>query len=234
MDEHDVLETLRQLARPENITGMQRFGINPATCLGITIVDLRKLGKTIGADHPLAQRLWQSGIHEARLLATMIDDPRLVTRQQMDRWASQFDSWDICDQCCNNLFFKTPYAFDKARQWCTSKEEYVKRAGFVLIAVLAVHDKNAADDRFLSFFSLITQQANDDRTYVKKAINWALRQIGKRNRVLNKKARALASDLKQSKSQAARWIASDALRELSSPSVQHRLRTIKKKALKKD
>jgi 3-methyladenine DNA glycosylase AlkD len=233
MDEHDVLQTLRKFSSPENIEGMKRFGINATNNLGISIVTLRKLAKKIGTDHALAQRLWDSGIHDARLLATIIDDPHLVTRQQMDRWASQFDTWAICDQCCNNLFYKTPYAYDKAHQWCTSKKEYVKRAGFTIIAVLAVHDKNAADDRFISFFPLIRQQANDNRNYVKKAINWALRQIGKRNTALNKKALALAHDLKQSGSSAARWIASDAIRELTSDSVQHRLATKKKRIQKK-
>ena len=129
MDEHDVLQTLRKLSRPENIEGMKRFGISTTNNLGISIVTLRTLAKKIGTDHALAQRLWDSGIHDARLLATIIDDPRLVTQQQMDRWASQFDSWDICDQCCNNLFYKTPYAYDKAREWCTNEKEYVKRAG---------------------------------------------------------------------------------------------------------
>jgi len=234
MDEHDVLETLRRLARPESIEGIRRFGITTMNNLGISIVTLRKLAKTIGTDHDLAQRLWDSGMHDARHLATMIDDPSLVTRQQMERWASQFDSWDICDQCCNNLFFRTPYAYEKARTWCISTKEYVKRAGFTLVAVLAVHDKEATDERFLSFFSLIKEQADDDRNYVKKAINWALRQIGKRNITLNRKALALASDLKKSESQAARWIASDAIRELSSISVQQRLRTRKKRTQKKN
>jgi 3-methyladenine DNA glycosylase AlkD len=234
MDEHDVLRTLKKLSRPENIEGMKRFGISTANNLGISIVTLRAQAKKIGTDHALAQRLWDSQIHDARLLATIIDDPRLVTQQQMDRWASQFDSWDICDQCCNNLFYKTPYAYDKAREWCTNEKEYVKRAGFTLITVLAVHDKNAADDRFISFFPLIKEQANDNRNYVKKAINWALRQIGKRNTKLNKEALSLAQDLKQSGSPAARWIASDAIRELTSDSVQHRLTIKRKRRQKKD
>ena len=230
MDEDEVLRTLKKFSRPENIEGMKRFGISTTNNLGISIVTLRKYAKTIGTDHTLAQRLWESGIHDARHLATMIDDPRLVTKQQMDQWASRFNSWDICDQCCNNLFYKTPYAYDKARQWCASKKEFVKRAGFTLIAVLAVHDKEAPDDQFLSFFPLITQQATDDRNYVKKAINWALRQIGKRNATLNKKALDLASDLKKTDSPAARWIATDALRELSSEKIQRTLATKKERS----
>ena len=229
MEEHDVLQTLRKLSRPENIEGMKRFGISTTNNLGISIVTLRKYAKKIGTDHALAQRLWESGIHDARHLATMIDDPLLVTKQQMEHWAAQFNSWDICDQCCNNLFYKTSYAYEKARQWCTSKKEYVKRAGFTLIAVLAVHDKQASDDQFLNFFPLIKQQVNDNRNYVKKAINWALRQRGKRNTTLNKKALALASDLKQTDSPAARWIATDAIRELASEKIQHSLATKKKR-----
>jgi 3-methyladenine DNA glycosylase AlkD len=229
MDEHDVLQTLRKISRPENIEGMKRFGIATTNHLGISIVTLRKYAKKLGHDHTLAQRLWDSEIHDARHLATMIDDPHLVTKQQMDRWASQFDSWDICDQCCNNLFYKTPYAYEKARQWCTSKKEYVKRAGFTLIAVLAVHDKDAPDGQFLDFFPLIKQQATDDRNYVKKAVNWALRQIGKRNTALNKKALALAFGLKQTDSPAARWIAADAIRELASEKIQHILITKRKR-----
>jgi 3-methyladenine DNA glycosylase AlkD len=231
MDEHEVLQTLRTFSRPENVAGMARFGIAPTNNLGISIVTLRKYAKKIGTDHALALSLWDSGIHEARLLATMIDDPTLVTKQQMDHWASQFDSWDVCDQCCNNLFYKTPYAYEKVHHWCTKEKEYVKRAGFTLVAVLAVHDKKASDEQFLNFFPLIKQQATDNRNYVKKAVNWALRQIGKRNTTLNKKALALAYDLKQSDSPAARWIATDAIRELTSEKIRNSL-TIKKKRTK--
>ena len=229
MDEHEVLETLKKLSRPENIAGMARFGINTQNNLGISIVALRTLAKKIGTDHALAKHLWDSGIHDARLLATLVDDPRLVTQQQMDRWVSAFDSWDVCDQCCNNLFYKTPYAYDKIDQWCTKDQEYVKRAGFTLIAVLAVHDKQASDERFEHFFPLIVKGATDSRNYVKKAVNWALRQIGKRNTTLNKRALALARDLKQQESPAARWIATDAIRELTSDKIQHSLNTKKKK-----
>jgi len=233
MDEHDVLATLRKLSRPENIAGMARFGINPNNNLGNTIVTLRTLAKKIGTDHALAGRLWETEIHDARLLATLIDDPRLVTKQQMDRWASAFDSWDICDQCCNNLFSKTPYAYEKIKQWCTKDQEYVKRAGFTLIAVLAVHDKQASDEQFLRLFPLITLGATDTRNYVKKAVNWALRQIGKRNTTLNKKALALARDLKRKDSPAARWIATDAIRELTSDKIQRSLKVKKKKTTRK-
>jgi 3-methyladenine DNA glycosylase AlkD len=228
MDVHDVLDNLRQLSRPENIAGMARFGISRVNNLGISIVTLRTLAKKIGTDHELALHLWDSQIHDARLLATLIDDPRLVTRQQMDRWVATFDSWDLCDQCCNNLFYKTPYAYEKLTQWCTKDNEYVKRAGFTLIAVLAVHDKKASDEQFLRLLPLIIKGATDNRNYVKKAVNWALRQIGKRNTILNKKALALAQDLRQYDSPAARWIAADAVRELISDKIQRRL-TGKKK-----
>lgn len=233
MDEHEVLQTLRQLSHPENIAGMARFGITTTNNLGISIVTLRKYAKKIGTDHALARRLWDSGVHDARLLATMVDDPTFVTKQQMDYWASQFDSWAVCDQCCNNLFYKTPYAYEKARQWCTKEKEYVKRAGFTLIAVLAVHDKDASDDQFRSFFPFIRQEATDKRNYVKKAINWALRQIGKRNTALNKKALTLAYDLKQTDSPVARWIATDAIRELTSEKTQQSLIIKKKRITKK-
>jgi 3-methyladenine DNA glycosylase AlkD len=229
MEADDVLQTLRQHARPENTAGMARFGITPDNNLGITIPTLRAIAKKIGTDHRLALQLWDTGIHDARILATMIDDPYQVTSQQMDRWAKEFDSWDVCDQCCNNLFYKTPFAYEKIRNWCTQPHEYVKRAGYTLIAVLAVHDTKASDDRFLSLFPLITQGATDERNYVKKAVNWALRQIGKRNQTLPHEALQLASTLKQTDSPAARWVANDAIRELTSEKLQRRLAEKKKK-----
>jgi 3-methyladenine DNA glycosylase AlkD len=153
----------------------------------------------------------------------MIDDPQRITADRLDRWATEFDSWDLCDQCCNRLFSKTPFARQKAMAWAGRPEEFVKRAGFVLMAVLAVHDKKAPDKQFDPFFKRIKAEADDERNFVKKAVNWALRQIGKRNRSLNKKAIRVAEEIRQFESKAARWVARDALRELRSENVQKRL-----------
>lgn len=220
----EVLSRLRSLASPENVAGMARFGISPRNTLGISVNTLRKLAKEIGRDHTLAQELWASAVHEARILAAMIDDPKHVTWEQMERWVSEIDSWDICDGCCSILFDKTPFAYQKAVEWSAREEEFVKRAGFVLMAVLAVHDKKATDDVFLSFLPLIKREATDERNFVRKAVNWALRQIGKRNRRLNAAAIQAAQEIRQLDSRAARWIAADALRELTSAAVQARLK----------
>lgn len=219
----EVLAELQALANPEAVTGMARYGINPANTYGISIPNLRRMAKKIGRDHDLAQELWASGIHEARILASMIDEPDKVTADQMETWAADFDSWDVCDQCCNNLFSSTGLAYPKALEWSSRPEEFVKRAGFVLMATQAVHDKLASDDQLAQFLPIIRQAATDDRNFVKKAVNWALRQIGKRNLNLNRLAVAAAQEIKESDSKAARWVANDALRELSSPEVQQRL-----------
>jgi 3-methyladenine DNA glycosylase AlkD len=182
------------------------------------------LAKAIGKDHALAEQLWNSGIHEARILASMIDEPRLVTEEQVERWVAAFASWDVCDQCCGNLFDRTPFAYRKALEWSERSEEYVKRAGFALMAYLAVHDKRASDDAFEQFFPAIVAQATDERNFVKKAANWALRQIGKRSQRLNQRAIETAGAIGQIDARAARWIAADALRELTSEKVQQRLK----------
>jgi len=218
-----ILTKLRSLSNPEAAAGMARFGINPKNTYGVSIPDLRKIAKETGKDHALAQELWSSGIHEARILASMVDAHELVTEEQMDSWVKDFDSWDVCDQCCNNLFSKTAFAYKKAVDWSTRKEVFVKRAGFVLMACLAVHDKKAEDKSFELFFPLIQKGASDERNFVKKAVNWALRQIGKRNPNLNKKAIALAKDIQKLDSKSAKWVASDALRELMDMKVQKRL-----------
>jgi len=181
---------------------------------GISIPTLRLIAKDIGKDQSLALELWRSGIHEARILASMIADPRLVSPEQMEEWVNDLDSWDVCDQVCGNLFDKTPYAYHKAMEWPHWEQEFVRRAGFVLMAQLAVHDKQASDEAFLPFFPLIKQYATDERNFVKKAVNWALRQIGKRNRHLRAVAVEWALAIKQLDARAARWIASDALKEL--------------------
>jgi 3-methyladenine DNA glycosylase AlkD len=218
-----VVAELRARANPANVAGMARYGINPENTLGVSIPSLRAMAKRIGRDHALARELWASGIHEARVLAGLVDDPAAVTAAQLERWAKDFDSWDVCDGVCSNLFDRTPYAWDKAVAWSARSREFVKRAGFVLMAALAVHDKTAPDERFKNFLPLIEREAVDERNFVKKAVNWALRQIGKRNRALNRDAIAAAKRIRKVDSRSARWIAADALRELESDAVRQRL-----------
>jgi len=224
MQYEEIMNKLKSLANPEAVIGMARFGISPKNTYGVSIPNLRKMGKEIGTDHDLALRLWDSKIHEARILASLIGEPEMVTEEQMEKWANDIDSWDVCDLCCGNLFDKTVFAYKKAVEWTSREEEFVKRAGFVLMATLAVHDKKAEDENFLKFFPLMIREATDNRNYVKKGVNWALRQIGKRNLTLNKKAIGTAEKIKTIESKAAKWIAADAIRELKSESVQKRLR----------
>jgi len=219
-----AVDRLRSIGDPKAVEGMARFGIKPSNSFGVSVPKLRALAREIGRDHLLALKLWETELHDARLLATMIDDPRQVTAGQMEKWARDFDSWDVVDGCCGNLFDKTPFAVTKAKEWCRREEEYAKRAGFVLMAELAVHDKNAKDQVFLDFLPLIIDGASDKRNFVKKAVNWSLRQIGKRNLKLNKAAVSTALKIQKMESGSAKWVASDALRELKSPQVQKRLR----------
>ena len=219
-----VVDRLRSIGDPKAVEGMARFGIKPSNSFGVSVPKLRALAREIGRDHLLALKLWETELHDARLLATMIDDPRHVTAGQMEKWARDFDSWDVVDGCCGNLFDKTPFAVARAKEWCRREEEYEKRAGFVLMAELAVHDKNAKDQVFLDFLPLIIGGASDKRNFVKKAVNWSLRQIGKRNLKLNKATVSTALKILKMESGSAKWVASDALRELKSPQVQKRLR----------
>jgi 3-methyladenine DNA glycosylase AlkD len=223
MECEDILRKLRSLANPEAVAGMARYGISTQNTLGVSVPALRKMAREIGRDHLLAQQLWSSGVHEARILASMVDDPRLVTDQQMEAWAADFDSWDVCDQCCGNLFDKTEIAYRKAVEWAARDEEFVKRAGFALMAWLAFHDKRAPDEAFLEFLPVIKRESVDGRNYVKKAVNWALRHIGKRNAALNIMAIQTAKEIQAAGSKPGRWIASDALRELTSEKVRARL-----------
>lgn len=220
----DIIKKLENEANPVNVAGMARFGINPDKTLGISIPFLRKLAKEIGKNHDLAKELWISGIHEARILAGFIDDPDRVTEKQMAQWVEDFDSWDVCDLVCSSLFDKTEFAYKKAFEWTTRDEEFVKRAGFVMMAALSVHDKNASDKDFEKFFPIIIREAKDERNFVKKAVNWALRQIGKRNKALNRKAIKTAERIRKIDSRSARWIATDALRELKGDAVQRKLK----------
>jgi 3-methyladenine DNA glycosylase AlkD len=215
-----VLARLKAQANPDNVEGMAHFGINPENTLGLSIPTLRAMAKEIGRDHDLAEELWASGIHEARLLAGFIDNPKQVSEAQMEAWVKDFDSWDVCDQVCMNLFDRTPFTDQKAVEWSSREEEFVKRAAFALMASLAVHDKKSGDERFETFFPLIVQQAVDERNYVRKAVNWALRQIGKRNSRLNSRSIEVAEQIARLDSKSARWIAADALKELTSPAVQ--------------
>lgn len=217
-----ILERLQALANPDNVAGMARFGINPQGTLGISIPALRQIAKEIGRDHALALELWDTGIHEARLLAGFIADPRLMSEALLERWVQDFDSWDICDQTCG-LFARTPFAYPKAFAWSSQPETFIKRAGFVLMATLAVHDKRAPDERLAQFLPVIAREAGDERNFVKKAVNWALRQVGKRNPSLNELAIETAHQIQQMDSKSARWVAADALRELTSAPVQARL-----------
>ncbi len=218
-----VLRELNARSDRTRLAGMARYGINTSKALGATIPDLRAIAKAIGRDHELAIGLWDTEVHEARILAGMIDDPAAVTEEQMDAWAQDFDSWDVCDQVCANLFERTRFAFRKALEWSSADEEFVKRAGFVLMARSAVRNKDAADREFEVFLPIIRAESGDDRNQVKKSVSWALRQIGKRSPELNAKAIATAKKLRASDSRASRWVASDALRELTSEAVQKRL-----------
>lgn len=220
----DVLKKLKSLGDPKAVAGMARFGINPENTYGVSLPALRRMAKEIGRNHVLAQRLWASGIHDARLLAGLVDDPAAVTGAQMEAWAKDFDSWDIVDGSCSNLFEKTPFAYEKAVAWASRQEEYVKRAGFVLMARLAVGRKKADDRTLETFLPYIERETADARNFVKKAVNWALRQIGKHSPALNRKAIAAARRIAQKDSASARWIAADALRELTGPAVQQRLK----------
>lgn len=224
MNSKQIISELKSHANPKNVEGMARFGINPKNILGVSTPVLRKMAKETGKNHKLAQELWKSKIHEARILACFIDEPEKVTKSQITSWARDFDSWDICDQCCGNLFDKTPFAWEKAYELVHRKEEFVRRTGFVLMATLSVHDKKAKNSDFEKFFSLLKQYSTDERNFVKKAVNWALRQIGKRNLTLNKKAIKLAKEIQKIDSKSAKWIANDALRELQSEKVLERLR----------
>lgn len=209
-----IIKELEKHARPDDVEWMRSYGIKSAAMLGVRIPDIRAIAKRIGKDHALALELWRVEVREARILASLVDESEKVTSRQMDSWAKDFDSWDICDQCCLNLFRKTPYVHDKISKWTGDRREFVKRAGFVLIATLAVHEKDEDDKTFIDFLPIIKREANDDRVMVKKAVNWALRQIGKKNKNLHKHAIKTAKEIKRMDSKAARWVAGDALREL--------------------
>jgi 3-methyladenine DNA glycosylase AlkD len=233
----DILAELRALGSEKNRAGMARYGINVTSAFGVSVNQLRKVAKRLGTDHRLALALWATGNHEARLLACFVDDPALVRDRQVEAWARDFDSWDICDQATTSLFDLTKHAWGKAVKWAGRDDEWVKRAGFALMAGLAVHDKSAGNRDFAKLLPVIHRGAFDARNFVKKAVNWALRNIGKRNRALNAAAIACAERIRTAANQraggehggdpaarSARWVANDALRELASVKVQTRIK----------
>lgn len=232
----EIIKRLKTQGNAKNVAGMMRFGINPKNTLGVSMPALRLMAKEIKKDfkersnvlHKLALELWQTEVHEARILAGLVDVPELVTEKQMDNWAGDFDSWDVCDQICMNLFDKTPFAFDKAKEYAQKDKEFVKRTGFALMASLVFHNKKAVDSQFVEFFPFIIKASIDERNFVRKAVNWALRQIGKRNLKLNQQAIKIAKEIQKSangrNNKTAKWITNDALRELNSDAVQKRLK----------
>jgi len=220
----DVLDKLHSKARPEQLKGMAKYGMTVEQRLGVSVPHMRKLANGIGKDHKLALDLWRTGIAEARIVAAMVGDPARLTEEQMEDWVKDINSWDVCDQVCANLFEKNQLAWKKIVDWSEREEEFVKRTAFSLIACLAWHDKKTSDEKFIELLPIIIREAMDERNFVKKAVNWALRNIGKRNLNLNKAAINTAKEINRLDSKAARWIASDAVRELESDAVQSRLR----------
>ena len=218
-----VLRELRGLADPKVRAKMEYFGVHVPNAHGISAPVLHQFAKHIGKDHRLAQQLWTTGIHEARILATLIGESKKVTAAEMDRWVRDFDAWDVVDAACCYLYAHAKPAWTKAAAWSRRREEFVKRASFSLIAYLSYKDKAAANARFVRFLRVIEREAHDERNFVKKAINWALRNIGKRNLRLNREAIRAAERIRRQDSRSARWIAADALRELKSAAVQKRL-----------
>jgi 3-methyladenine DNA glycosylase AlkD len=226
MTVNEVVEELNKLSTPEHFAKLSHFGIKDSNALGVKVPHLRLLAKKIGKNHELALELWATEIHEARLLATMIDDPKLIAENQFDTWVNDFDSWDICDQCCG-LLIRTPFALQKIETYSTSNKEFVKRTAFVLMCALVIFDKKAKDESFYHFFEIIEREAWDERNFVRKAVNWALRQIGKRNEVLRLKAIETAERILLQETKSARWIATDAIRELNEEKIISRIRSKK-------
>jgi 3-methyladenine DNA glycosylase AlkD len=219
-----VLAELRALGSEEGRVGMARFGINIEKAFGVSMAAARPLARKYKRQHDLVAGLWATGFHEARILAALIDDPKVVTKKQMDGWAAEFNSWDLCDQACMKLFAKTPYVAEQVAKWAKDEREFVRRAAFATITGYAVSAKKATDDEFLPFLKLIEVHATDSRNFVKKAVNWALRQIGKRSKALHAPVLALAEKLAASDDKTARWIGKDAVKELSDPKQIARLK----------
>jgi 3-methyladenine DNA glycosylase AlkD len=223
VDAEAVVTRLTALGNERDRAGMARFGINVDRALGVSVTTLRRLCRELPADHDLAAALWETGIHEARILASMVDEPAMVTATQMDAWARDFDSWDLCDQCCQNLFWRAEHADSRARRWARRRAEFVKRAAFALMASSALKDRAAPDERFLAYLDIVEGASTDPRNFVRKAVSWALRQIGKRDRRLHRAAVATARRIGRLDAGSARWVASDALRELTDPTTLARI-----------
>ncbi len=219
----EIIARLEPLANKKNLAGKARFGIDVSRALGLSMPQIRTIAKTVAKDHDLAEQLWQADIHETRLMASMLDIPKDVTEAQMERWVLDFNSWDICDQTCGELFDRTPFATSKALDWSKRPEEFVKRAGFVLMAWQAVHDKKRDDADYLAYLPVIERESGDDRNFVRKAVNWALRQIGKRSPFLHPHALITAKRLAAFDNKTARWIGRDAVKELESEKLLARL-----------
>ncbi len=208
-----ILREMRGLASPANVEGMARFGIVSPKAFGIPTPAIRTMARRFGRDQALAEQLWATGIYDARVLASLIADPAAISRSTMDKWARDFDNWAVCDSCCCNLFDRTPYVWRKIPKWAADKREFVRRAAFATLAAAAVHLKTADDEHFLDGLALIEKYAFDDRNFVRKAVNWALRNIGKRSMTLLPAAIACAERVRGQGTRSARWIAADALRE---------------------
>jgi 3-methyladenine DNA glycosylase AlkD len=222
-DVEKALAWLRDHATTHTLEGMKRYGIPSDNALGVAVSDIKALGKLLGRRHELAEALWETGIYEARMLTSFVDEPERVTAAQMDRWCRDFDSWAIVDTLCFHLFDRTQHAWGKVEAWSGKRDEFGKRAAFALLACLALHDRHADDDSFLDGLRLVELAATDDRNFVKKGVNWALRAVGERNAALNAAAVNVARRLAESPNASARWIGKDALRQLASPAVQKRL-----------
>jgi len=225
-----IVAELRRLGTKRNVEGMARYGIRAKKVFGVSKPKLDALAKRIGKNHALGLELWSTGIQDAKILAGLISEPEKVTGTQMELWVRDFDNWDSCDGTCCHLFVLADGAWEKAFTWTKRKEEFQKRGGFALAAYLAYRDKAAADSKYLKFLKVIEREAEDERNFVRKAVNWALRNIGKRNVRLNRAAIATAKRLRAKESRAARWIAADALRELEGEAMQARLRGKGKKS----
>ena len=220
----EVLEWLERNGSRKTLDGMARYGIVARRAFGLSMAQLNKRAKQLGTDHELARDLWKSGWYEARLLAALIGDPAKVTPREMDAWVKDFENWGDCDTVCFKLWDRTPHAWARAKQWVKRHDEYVRRAGFVLMACLAGHDKTAADAKFKPLLPLIEQGAGDERNFVKKGVSWALRGIGHRSLALNGAARALAKRLAASDDATRRWVGKDVLRDITRPAVLNKLR----------
>ena len=222
----EILSAIKKASTPEGIKKKAYFGITEVGNFGLTAPQIKAIARDIGKDHSLALELWETSVHEARHIAVLIADKKMVTEKLMNKWVKDFNSWDIVDDCCGKLFCNTPFAYEKAVEWSGRKNEFEKRAGFALMATLAVHDKNAKDIEFENFFPFLFRESHDERNFVRKAINWAIRQIGKRNQRLCKKAIKLSEDILKKDDKSSRWIASDALRELKKYSNEGKIKNV--------